>query len=66
MIILPILYVVSAHHSDFPEVGILLPLDGKFVIVERVGGVTYIEKINLFEEFLLVVFELADHFMVNG
>jgi len=45
VIIFPILNVVSTHHFDLSEVGILLP----------------IKKVDFLEELLLMVLELANH-----
>ncbi len=68
MIILSVLDVVSAHDFDFSEVGILFPLqadeDEKTVKVEKTE--IHVEKVDFFEELLLVMLELPDHDNLAG
>lgn len=63
MVVLSVLYVVSAEYLDLANAGILLPLQrwcGQGGL-EGVRGWTHGKKVNFFEEFLFVVFEFADH-----
>jgi hypothetical protein len=65
VIVLSVLDVVPPHDFDLAEVGILLPLRADS---REAGGrrqtrdeCTYVEEVDLFEEFLLVMLELPDH-----
>ena len=61
MVVLSVLDVISADDLYLAYVDILLPLWGGVRGWSRAGVCTYGEKVDLFEEFLFVVFELADH-----
>ncbi len=62
MIILSVLDVVSAHDFDFSEVSILFPLQRMRTRKQSSGKTEiHVEKVDFFEELLLVMFELPDH-----
>ena len=64
VVVLAVLDVVPPHDLDLAEVRVLLPLRGGcYGELSCWGerGTTYVEKVDLFEEFLFVVLELADH-----
>lgn len=63
MVVFSVLDVVPAHNLDLAKICILLPLRkdegcGKKNIEKKH---TYVEKVDLLEELLLVVLELPDH-----
>lgn len=63
VVVLPVLDVVPAHDFNFTDVGILLPLRDSVRTGIKTSGKkgTYVEEVNLLEELLLVVLELANH-----
>lgn len=63
MVVLAVLDVIPAHDLDLAQVRILLPLFRSSVPFRRCCLTlrTHIEEIDLLEEFLFVVLELADH-----
>jgi hypothetical protein len=63
VVILSVLDMVPAHNFNFSKVGILLPLRRirKGRLTTTTTTMTYIEKVDLFEELLFMVLEFADH-----
>ncbi len=63
MIVLAVLDVIPAHNPDLAQVRILLPLFPSSVPsrCRCLTPGTHVKEVDLLEEFLLVVLELADH-----
>ena len=63
MVVLPVLDVIPAHNLDLAQVRILLPLLPSSVPSRRRCLMlhTYVKEVDLLEELLLVVLELANH-----
>ncbi len=61
MVVLPVLDMVATHDLDFTEIGVLFPLGRTLDSEKTTEKGTYIEKIDFFEELLLMILELANH-----